>query len=232
MQLDPTQEYKHISEWIVALIDKQISPRNFTRRLTAHLTRRHPVRVKLHVNETMLDPDDFTIGAEYDPDLDERKKKHFIINLIVNHPKHTPMMVTGDFADRFTIEMVEALVHEYQHQHQYRSRRHILNRGYTSKHKDSKIRENQEYLGQPDEIDAYAANIAARFYIMQQLNTNEPVESLDLLDYHKTFGPHHPVVKRLLKKIAINTYYLKENENVKKRRRTCKKSRIRRVGRS
>jgi len=225
MRLNPTVEYKHISEWIVDLIDKQISPRNFARRLTAHLTRRHPVRVKLHVNETMLDPDDFTIGAEYDPDLDEQKKKHFIINLIVNHPKHTPMTVTGDFADRFTIEIVEALVHEYQHQHQYRSRRHILNRGYTSKHKDSKIRENQEYLGQPDEIDAYAANIAARFYIMQQLNTNEPVESLDLLDYHKTFGPQHPVVKRLLKKIVNNTNYLKEHENDKNRRRYYRQSR-------
>jgi hypothetical protein len=167
----------------------------------------------------MLDPDDFAIGAEYDPDLDERNKKHFIINLIVNHSKHMPMMITSDFADRFIIEMVEALVHEYQHQHQYRSRRHISNRGYTSKHKDNKIREKQEYLGRPDEIDAYATNIAARFYIMRQLNTNGPVESLDLLDYYKTFGPQHPVVKRLLKKIVNNTHYLKEQENDKNRRR-------------
>jgi len=225
MLIDPSFEYKHISEWIIDLIGKQITPRVFARRLTAHLTSRHPVRVKLHVNETMLDPDDFTIGAEYDPDLDERNKKHFIINLIVNHPKHMPMMITGDFADRFTIEMVEALVHEYQHQHQYRSRKHMLNRGYTSKHKDSKIKENQEYLGQPDEIDAYAANIAARFYIMRQLNTNGPVESLDLLDYYKTFGPQHPVVKRLLKKIVNNTNYLKEQENDKNRRRHLRRLR-------
>jgi hypothetical protein len=225
MLIDPSFEYKHIDEWVQALIGKQITPRSFARRLTAHLTSRHPVRVKLHVNETMLDPDDFTIGAEYDPDLDERNKKHFIINLIVNHPKHMPMMITGDFADRFTIEMVEALVHEYQHQHQYRSRKHMLNRGYTSKHKDSKIKENQEYLGQPDEIDAYAANIAARFYIMRQLNTNGPVESLDLLDYYKTFGPQHPVVKRLLKKIVNNTNYLKEQENDKNRRRHLRRLR-------
>jgi len=225
MLIDPSFEYKHIDEWVQALIGKHITPKVFARRLTAHLTSRHPVRVKLHVNETMLEPDDFTIGAEYDPDLDERNKKHFIINLIVNHPKHMPMIITSEFADRFTIEMVEALVHEYQHQHQYRIRKHMLNRGYTSKHKDSKIKENQEYLGQPDEIDAYAANIAARFYIMRQLNTIGPVESLDLLDYYKTFGPQHPVVKRLLKKIVNNTNYLKEQENDKNRRRHLRRLR-------
>jgi hypothetical protein len=227
MKLDPTQEYKHISEWIVTLIGKNITPKNLARRLATHLNSRHPIRVKLHVNETALDPDDFTIGAEYDTDLDENKKKHFIINLIVNHPKHMPLLITGDFADRFTIEIVEALVHEYQHQHQYRSRRHILNRGYVSQHKDSKIREDQEYLGQPDEIDAYAANIAARFYIMQQLNTNEPVESLDLNQYYQTFGLCHPVVKRLLKKIAINTYKLKENNYGKSYRRRNRRSKHR-----
>jgi hypothetical protein len=227
MQLDPTQEYKHISEWIVTLIGKNIAPKNLARRLATHLNSRHPIRVKLHVNETALDPDDFTIGAEYDPDLDENKKKHFIINLIVNHPKHMPLLITGDFADRFTIEIVEALVHEYQHQHQYRSRRHILNRGYVSRHKDSKIREDQEYFGQPDEIDAYAANIAARFYIMQQLNTNEPVESLDLKQYYQTFGLCHPVVKRLLKKIAINTCKLKENNYGKSYRRRNRRSKHR-----
>jgi hypothetical protein len=137
------------------------------------------------------------------------------------------MLITGDFADRFTIEMVEAIVHEYQHQHQYRSRRHMLNRGYTSKHKDIKIRADQEYLGSPDEIDAYAANIAARFYIMEKLNTNEPVKSLDLLGYHKAFGLSHPVVKRLMKKIVKNLINLRENDNAKTHRRRNNRSRTR-----
>ena len=226
MYLNPTFEYKHISEWIVTLIGKQLTPRRFAHRVSTHLNKYHPIRVKLHVDTAILDAGDFTIGAEYDPDLDENGKKQFIINLIVNHPKHMPMTITGDFADRFTMEMVEALVHEYQHQHQYRSRRHIMNRGYTSWHKDSKIRADQEYLGQPDEIDAYAANIAARFFILKdKLNTIEPVESLDLRQYYLVFGPHHPVVKRLLKKIVANTHYLKENDNDQAYRRHSKRFR-------
>jgi len=229
MQLNPSLEYQNISDWIATLIGKRIKPQKLASRLESHLTRHHPVRVKLHASNDLLDPGDFTIGAEYDSELDERGKKQFIINLIVNHPKHMPMEITGDFADRFALEMLETLVHEYQHQHQYRSRDFILNRDYTSKHKDSKIKEAQEYLGQPDEIDAYAANIAARCYIIEKLDSTDLINSLDLLEYYKTFGPFHPVIKRLMKKIIKNLQYLRENEHGKKCRRTNKKSRIRRL---
>ena len=214
MYLNPTLEYKHISDWIATLINKKISPRRLAHRLATHLNSRHPLRVKVQENTDLLELGDFTIGAEYDCDLDYRNKKQFIIILIFNHPKHIPIEITGDFADRFALELVEALVHEYQHQHQYRTRNFMLNKGYTSAHKDCKIKEDQEYLGSPDEVDAYAVNIATRFYLAKLLNTT--VESLDLKHYYETFGPNHPVVKRLLKKIATNTQYLMENENAKK----------------
>jgi hypothetical protein len=226
MQLDPRYEYARISEWIFNCAGKHITPRNLARRLSKQLNRSHPVCVKLVYNDLLLDPGDFTIGAEYDSGSDEINKKQFIINLIINHPKHTPWLITDDIANRIAIEIVEVLVHEYQHQHQYRSRGYILNRGYTSKHKDSKIKEDQEYLGQPDEIDAYAANIAARFFILDHtLNTKEINESLDLKLYYLAFGVDHPVIKKLLKKITCNISYLKEHENDKKRRRITRRYR-------
>ena len=228
MYADPTLEYQYISDWISKLINTEISPRNFARQLAKHLNRYHPIRIRVCQNETSLDPGDFTIGAEYDPDLDENGKKQFIFNLIINHPKHMPMLITGAFADAFTLELTEALVHELQHQHQYRSRRHMLNRGYTSRHKDITIKATQEYLGCPDEIDAYAANIAARFHIMEKLNTNDSGKSLDLLEYYKAFGPYHPVIKCLMKKIVKNVIKLKENEtDVKAHRRSIRRFRPR-----
>jgi hypothetical protein len=214
MQLNPTVEYKHISEWIGTLIDLKLTPRQFARQLSTHLNKYYPVKVKVYHTDSQLDPGDFTIAAEYDPSLDENDQLHFFIDLIINHPNHIPMTITHDFADRFIIEMVESMVHEHQHQHQYRSRGHITNRCYTSHHMDSKIRKDQEYLGKPDEIDAFAANIAARFFLLEdKLNTIKPIESLDLKQYYLIFGPQHKVVKRLLKKIVVNTYYLKENHN-------------------
>lgn len=223
MYLNPSQEYQLLSDWIVGLIGKHISPKTLARRLSKHLNQRHAVRVKLHYNDVMLDPDDFTIGAEYDSESDCQGKKHFIINLIINHPKHVPWEITPKLAHSFVLEMTEALVHEYQHQYQYRQRRHILNRSYTSRNKDSTVKQDQEYLGHPDEIDAYAANIAARFYILKKLNNNT-TESLDLQQYYKVFTPNHPVVKRLLKKITTNTQQLKENENVRKHKRYLKRA--------
>ena len=101
MQLNPSLEYQNISDWIATLIGKKIKPRALAHRLESHLTKRHPVRVKLHDRRDVLDPGDFTIGAEYDSDLDERGKKQFIINLIISHPKHMPMEINVDFADRF-----------------------------------------------------------------------------------------------------------------------------------
>jgi hypothetical protein len=227
MYANPTLEYQYISDWIAALINTELSPRHFARQLAKHLNRYHPIRIRVYHNETSLEPGDFTIGAEYDPDLDEERKKQFIFNIIINHPKHMPMLITEEFADAFTLELVEALVHELQHQYQYRSRKHMLNRGYTSVHKDITIKAAQEYLGCPDEIDAYAANIAARFHILEKLNTTEPAQSLDLLEYYKIFGPFHPVIKRLMKKIAKNVIELKENDNAKTYRRNSKQSRKR-----
>ena len=214
MLINPSLEYTHISEWASTLVNLQLTPKSLARRLSTHLNTRHPVRVKLHYTDTQLDFDDFTVGAEYDPELDESGKKQFIINLIFNHPEDQPLLITQDFASTLAIDLVEALVHEYQHQHQYRSRRYLANRGYTSQHKDVKIKEDQEYLGQPDEIDAYAVNIAVRFYILKdKLNSSKPVVSLDLKQYYMIFGPNHPVIKRLLKKIIINTYYLKDSNH-------------------
>lgn len=203
--INPVSEYTHIAKWINTLVNKKITPKNFARRLSTQLTSRHPVRVKVHQDTKILDKDDFTIGAEYDSDLDERNKKQFIINLIINHHRTTPWIITADIANRFALEMTEAMVHEYQHQHQYRSRKHILNRGFKSTHQDRAIREDQEYLGHPDEIDAYAKNIAARIYILtKDKNSCLQTHSLDLKQYFVVFGKNHKVTKRLLKKIYKN----------------------------
>jgi hypothetical protein len=55
------------------------------------------VRVKLYSGaKGELDPGEFSIGAEYDPSLDEIKKKQFIIDFILNYPKTMPMLFTED----------------------------------------------------------------------------------------------------------------------------------------
>lgn len=226
MILNPVVEYVSISKWVAGLINKRITPHNFVRQLGKHLNKHHSIKVDFYRGDnSILSPGDFTFGAEYDPNLDEERRKQFKLTLIINQAKKSPWLITGKIADDLTLELVEALVHEYRHQHQYRSRCYIMNRGYVSKH--SNATNDQEYLGMPDEIDAYAANIAARFYILKyKLNTIEPMESLDLEHYRRTFGSDHLVMRKLLKKIAKNITYLKAHDNGKIRRRS--KCRVRR----
>ena len=234
MYLNPTVEYQHISEWLSTLVGERITPRSFVKRLSKHLNKhQHPVRVKLYTGARgALDPDEWTIGAEYDPGLDEQKKKQFIIDFILNHPKTLPMMFTADMADKMAIDLVETLIHEYEHQRQFRHRRYRYHRNpYKIDHKDPDKRSVQEYIGDPDEIDAYAQNIAARQYLIKYklniTNTNE-INSPDLKQYYRAFGRDHDVTKLLLKKIRANVKYFKENDNGKNHRRAFKRPQFKR----
>lgn len=235
MYIDPVTEYKNLSNWINPLIGQSIEPRLFARRLSRFLNTTHTLRLKLISQTDLLDEDDFTIGAEYDPELDLLGKKQLIINLFINHPKSIPWLITGDIAERFVMELVEALVHEYQHQHQYRSRRYRIQKEFfISEHVDPTVRDEQEYLGNPDEIDAYSTNIAARLFLYEQMlniTIDEQLwstNSLDLRNYIKAFGADHDIVKKLLSNIKVNIQYLKDINNGKTRRKTNVRPRLRR----
>ena len=233
MYLNPTLEYEHINKWAQHLIGKKITPRNLVKTLGKHLNKYHPVRVKLFIGaKGELDPGEFTIGAEYDPGLDEVKKKQFIIDFIMNHPKTLPLLFTEELAGQITIDLVETLIHEYEHQRQYRNRRYRTHRNnYVSDIKDPKKKADQEYLGDPDEIDAYAQNIAARHYLMKyklNINSESKINSPDLKQYYKAFGKDHEITKLLLKKVKSNIKYFKENDNGKNHRRVHKRPQLKR----
>jgi hypothetical protein len=234
MYLNPTVEYQHLSKWLSTLVGVNITPRNFVKRLSKHLNKhQHPVRVKLYNGaKGALDPGEFTIGAEYDPGLDEIKKKQFIIDFILNHPKTTPITISAEMADQLAMDLLETLIHEYEHQRQFRSRRYRYHRNtYKSDHRDPDKRADQEYLGDPDEIDAYAQNIAARHYLMKyklNITSVSKINSPDLKQYYKAFGKDHEVTKLLLKKVKANVKYYKENDNGKNHRRAFKRPQFKR----
>ena len=104
---------------------------------------------------------------------------------------------------------------------------------FVSEHEDLEMRSEQEYFGNPDEIDAYAANIAARLFLQERILNTLVVEelwdtsSLDLRNYIKTFGSDHSIVQQLLIKIRINLQYLKDVEDGKIRRKNYTRPRIR-----
>jgi hypothetical protein len=202
MLIDPIVEHTIITQWLSKFIGQSVTPHQFVHKLGIFLSRRHPITVRLEFNDTILSQSEFTIGGLYDVVRDEDKLKPLAFFFIMNHTADQPWLITESIVDELALELVEALAHEYQHLYQYRARDYILNRDYKSHAKDPKLKEDQEYLGQPDEIDAYATNIAVKFYLGNHgMSRCAKKFSLDLKNYYKAFGPLHPVIKQLLKKI-------------------------------
>jgi hypothetical protein len=204
MLIDPIIEYNNIIHWLGQYIDQEITPKKFTKQLRKFLNQRH--EIKLDISHcTALDTNDFTVAALYDAWGDEEGKKPIVFSVFINHPLDNSWTITAEVADKLALEIIEAMVHEYQHVHQYRTRDYMLNSTYVSLEEDIELRADQEYLGSMDEIDAYAVNIAVRFYITRQQ------VSLDLDNYRRTFGSDHWVVRRLLKKISKRLHYLENH---------------------
>jgi hypothetical protein len=208
MLLDPIAEYNNITHWLGRYIGQTVTPEEFSKQLHKFLNQRHQLKLSIAYTEDALDFDDFTVAAFYDVWNDEEGKKAIILSLIINHPlEEKSWLITSAVADELAMEIIEALVHEYQHVYQYRTRDYMLNAVYRSLEKDLELRAEQEYLGQMDEIDAYAMNIAVRFYITKDN------DSSDLEKYRTAFGRDHWVVRRLLKKISKRLAYLESLSN-------------------
>ena len=220
MLLNSIDEYKKISEWADSLVGKKMLIRTFGGKLSRFLNRLgHPVKLKILKDYTM-EPDDWTIGAEYDPDLDEAGRKPFRINFIINHHRIVPWQITKKDADELSISLIETLVHEYQHLKQYRARLFEVP-SHTYKGSNALIDDDIEltYLSCPDEIDSYSANIAIRLYIEEHiLNITRDKEHWDLHTYYKAFGKKHPVTKELETQIAIKLTIIREKEHGKDKR--------------
>ena len=186
----------------------------------------NPIEVKLYNAEKLkLEPEQFSFGAEYSFDADERGQRQFGLGLFMNHPKNEKYLITQRRADIMSIEITEALLHEYEHQRQYRSRRYrSIKHVYRSDGRNYTEKENKEYLGHPDEIDAFATNIAARLFLYAFVyEKHDLAESSDMLMYYEHFGRRHPITRLMERRIQQKLEYFKENDNGKPHRRACKR---------
>ena len=205
MLFDPIIEYNNIIRWLGQYVNQETTPKKFTKQLRKFLNQRHEIKLSVSYTDNTLDSDDFTVAALYDVWNDEDGKKPIVFSFIINHPLDESWLITQSIADELAMEIIEALTHEYQHVYQYRVRNYMLSEIYKSSEEDLELRAEQEYLGQLDEIDAYAANIAVRMHIRKDSN------SLDLKKYKEAFGSDHWVVRRLLKKISKRLHYLENH---------------------
>ena len=211
-------QFPIIVEWSKKFIGTTISQRTLARR-TGDLLRKlgHPLSVHSDTDRD-LDKNMVVLSAEYSVDRDEAGKRRYISLTLVTHPKSSKKLTfTENMANAFAMDILEALCHEYRHEHQYRIRDFEEDVQYRSTAKDYDLRQQQEYLGIPGEIDAFAVNIAIRLWLIHGDSAINKLgeagalnydSSPDLWGYYQAFGVQHEICRRLTRKITKNIHQL------------------------
>lgn len=170
------------------------------------------VRTKYHKDTK---PDHVWIGGLYDGLKDKRNLTSITIITQFNE-KDQMVRISKNFFRRMCYNIADTVLHEIIHLRQYRRRNYKNIPGYESVASSGRKRAQQDYLGHPDEIDAYSFNIACQLRDRFKNNQKQIINYLntDLSDrrskrdtykmYLDTFDykHEHTVIRKLKKKIV------------------------------
>ena len=162
---------------------------------------------------------DMNMNASYDPVDDKDGLDHFEIDLLFSKEDKT-IAFSPEGVEAIKHRIVDVLEHELIHKSQYRGRGFKKQREFKPKKGLSdKVRRTREYLGNDDEIEAYAKNIASELIRKSDKDTaltllrmagktaqyreKKNLLSPNLFGYFAAFDfdTSHPVIRKLLKKI-------------------------------
>lgn len=184
--------------------------RKFSNRIKKFL----PVRIKKNV-DLKITPGWIWVGGAYYSSYDEDFKKSIEVNFGYN-PNEKKLVLTSKRFSNLCRGFADVMLHEIIHMRQHRRRNWRVLPAFPSTASRTKIREEQEYLGCRDEIDAYSFNIACELHDKFNGNQNKIIKHLNRQPktlttvkdtyslYLKVFGydHNHLVIKHLKKKIV------------------------------
>lgn len=168
-----------------------------------------------YLKSNHVDSGDMNMNAYYDPEADEQEDDApFGIDLVFSE-KDKDVDFSDEGIKTIITRIDDVLQHEIIHQHQHQSRDFLDGpQGYVN-NKGQEI----EYMSRPDEIEAYAKNIAdeltrasgskqGAINMLKNATNTAKLKQLgnlvspNLFAYFVLFGfdTTHPVIKRLLKK--------------------------------
>ena len=176
-----------------------------------------PIRVKLLRSADQEDGIIYIGGCYYGAEDKKNKDKH--IEIVFSYFIWDQYLTISAWRWKRMCEVfADTMLHELIHMRQYRTRSFKVLPGYESTAYSAKLRKNQNYYGHPDEIGAYAFNIACEMYerfgndkksVEKYMNSNQANRHCrsTYLIYLKTFGHGHPVIKRLRRKVMFYLPY-------------------------
>ena len=158
--------------------------------------------------DSNVDMDQIVIGGIYDPHDDEAGVQSITLYVTYNPDQKRIKIANLDWT-QICIDLIECTGHEFIHQKQYRSRNFDIGSYlFVSGSDDDSIKLDQNYLGNPDEIDAYAYSIAVEIYLKyrpRRLSLKYIQQTAMHKAYCTVFGKHHAITKQLTG--YVDSYY-------------------------
>lgn len=154
----------------------------------------------------------FDISGIYDHELDFEDKPSIGIEIVFPEYKEKFTFDESDFTEdhwiTLSVDVASVIGHEYVHQRQARRRHFNEGRNYKSNSKNIIFKEQQEYYGTPDEVDAYAYTLAVSLINQKALESKKRISITKTQTYKiycHFFGRNNEITNRLIKK--SKTYY-------------------------
>jgi hypothetical protein len=140
------------------IVNQPLTIDRFHNILSKHIKKYMPIRSRKS-QELQVEPTYCWVGGVYHTEYDMNREK--AIELCFAYSlADTKLTYTGRRFTRLCSRIADVLLHEIIHMRQARKRKFKSLPGYSSTAESTKQRQEQEYLGDNDEIDAYAFNMA------------------------------------------------------------------------
>jgi hypothetical protein len=151
------------------IVGQKLTNAQFHSILSKHIKKQLPIKV-IKKSDTTVDFGHVYTGGAYYSD-DDKSRKTCIEIIFVYNPFIETLTFTAQRFRRMCALFADTILHELMHMRQYRSRKFKELPDYASSAEKTEQRLEQEYLGNPDEIDAYGFNIACE--LMDKFRGNE-----------------------------------------------------------
>ena len=195
------------------IVDHSFTPKQLQDTIVRHVKTYLPIKARMEF-DSKVEQGWVYVGGGYYSDYDRDRQTSIELCLAYNQNDKKVIYSSRRFS-RLCIAFADTMLHEIIHMRQFRKRKFKDLPGYTSTAQRTKQRQEQEYLGSKDEMDAYSFNIACELFDKFNGNNKEMIRYLNENQkgknrahncwrmYLKAFGHdhNHPIIKRMKKRI-------------------------------
>lgn len=197
------------------IVDQNLTIDQFHSIVTRHVKKWMPVRVSKS-REEQVDSTYVWVGGCYHTDYDWQRKKSIELSFAYSPLDRRICFNTRKF-NRLCTRIADVVLHEVIHMRQARKRKFKEIPGFSSTAQSTKLKEQQEYFGDADEVDAYAFNMACELNDKFDGNMRNIVAYLNKKQrrYHKNWDTWCSYLKafnwdtnhRIIRKIKKRSIY-------------------------